>query len=142
MPTVEFHILSEAGEAARLRHTCQLIDASYAQGKRVAVQVSDSGEAQKLDDMLWTFHDQAFIPHEIATPSSPSHTRIMALIGTTLPATFSNQLINTGPSVPENLESIEHLVEVVDADTQRKQLARERYKQYRERGWQLETKNI
>ena len=127
---------------ARMRHTCQLINTAYAQGKRVAVQVTDSSEAQKLDDMLWTFNDQAFIPHEIATAASPSHARIMALIGTATPHNFSNQLINTGTSIPEQLESVEHVIEVVDADAQRKQLARERYKQYRDRGWQLETKNL
>lgn len=142
MPAVEFHILSEAGDVARLRHACQLVDAAYKDGKRVAIQVGDGGEAQKLDDMLWTFHDQAFIPHEIATPSSPSNARIMALIGTTTPRTFSKQLINLGTSIPDDLESIEHVIEVVDGDAQRKQLARDRYKQYRERGWQLETKNL
>jgi len=142
MPTVVFHILSEAGDAARLRHACQLVDAAYKDGKRAAIQVSDSSEAQKFDDMLWTFRDQAFIPHEIATPSSPSHARIVALIGTTTPRSFSKQLINLATSIPDDLESIDYVIEVVDGDAQRKQLARERYKHYRDRGWQLETKNL
>jgi len=142
MPTAEFHILSEAGDVARLRHTCQLVEASYKEGKRVAVRVGDDGEAHKLDDMLWTFNDQAFIPHEIATPSSPSHARIMALIGTAIPVSFSDRLINLGTSIPDDLGSVEYVIEVVDGDAQRKQLARERYKQYRDRGWQLETKNL
>ena len=142
MPTVEFHILSEAGDVARMRYACQLVDAAYSQGNRVAVQVSDNNEAQKLDDMLWTFRDQAFIPHEIATTESPTHSRIMALIGSVIPDSFSNQLINIGGTMPAQLDSLTQVIEVVDADTQRKQQARERYKQYRERGCTLETKNL
>jgi len=142
MPSVEFHILSESGDGARMRHACQLVDAAYSEGKRVAVQVSDNNDAQKLDEMLWTFRDQAFIPHEIATPASPSHPRIMAVIGTAIPSTFSTHCINIGSSIPDGLESLERVIEVVDADTLRKQQARERYKQYRDRGCQLETKNL
>ncbi|HVY24738.1 MAG TPA: DNA polymerase III subunit chi [Steroidobacteraceae bacterium] len=150
MPTVEFHILSEAGDIARMRYACQLVDAAYSQGKRIVIHVSDDNEAQKLDDMLWTFRDQAFIPHEIATAQSheiataqsPANARIMALIGTSVPDSFSTQLINIGTAIPAKLESLQHVIEVVDADAQRKQQARERYKQYRELGCTLETKNL
>lgn len=142
MPIVEFHILSEAGDIARIRYACRLVDAAYAQSRRVFIQVSDGNEAQKVDDTLWTFRDQAFIPHEIATAESPTHPRIMALIGTSAPDSFSKQLINVGATVPAKLESLERIIEVVDGDEQHKRQARERYKQYREQGCTLETKNL
>jgi DNA polymerase-3 subunit chi len=143
MIKVEFHILSETGEIARLRHVCQLVDQQYSNQQRVFVRTSDSAEAQRLDDMLWTFRDQAFIPHEIATPSSPTHPRIMALIGVDNDSnSFATTLINAGNSIPDNLETVSQLFEVVGADPQHKQLARDRYKQYRDRGYQLETKNL
>ncbi|MES1195932.1 MAG: DNA polymerase III subunit chi [Steroidobacter sp.] len=143
MPAVEFHILSDAGDVARMRHACQLVEQSYARGERSYVCASDAGESQRMDEMLWTFRDQAFIPHEIASTSSPSHPRIMALIGTeTMPASFASTLINISNSVPDGLESVTQLIEVVDADPQHKQQARERYKQYRDRGYTLETKNL
>ncbi|MGE0115037.1 MAG: DNA polymerase III subunit chi [Steroidobacteraceae bacterium] len=143
MTQVEFHILSEAGETARLRHACRLVEQAYEQGQRSYVRVASSEEARRMDDALWTFRDQAFIPHEILSASSHTHPRIMAVIGTvdTIPAELQTLLINLSDALPEAGNAFTRICEVVDADPQRKQHARERYRQYREQGCQLETRN-
>jgi DNA polymerase-3 subunit chi len=143
MPQVEFHILSEAGDVARLRHACQLTEKAYEQGQRVYVLTADDAEAQRLDEMLWTFRDQAFIPHEVISPSSPTHPRIMAVIGATEPPPegFQALLINMSNTLPVSVDVFARICEVVDADPQRKQQARDRFKQYRDRGDQLQTIN-
>jgi len=144
MPQIEFHILGEAGDDVRIRHACKLIDEAYEHGQRVFVHVSSEADARRMDDTLWTFRDQAFIPHEIVAANSPTHPCIMALIGdaTTAPADFADVLINVSTAAPPTLTSFSKVFEVVDADTQHKQQARERYKQYRELGFGLDTKNF
>jgi DNA polymerase-3 subunit chi len=143
MPQVEFHILSEAGDVARMRHACQLIERAYEQGQRAYVFAADDAEAQQLDEMLWTFRDQAFIPHEVISATSPTHPRIMAVIGTTAypPEGFNALLINMSNMLPASVDAFARICEVVDADPQRKQQARDRFKQYRDRGDQLQTIN-
>lgn len=142
MPAVEFHILSEAGDDVRVRHACTLVQAAYDNAQRVFIHVDSESEARRIDDALWIFRDQAFIPHEIAATSSPSHPRIMALIGMTpAPADFTT-LINLGNAVPPEFVSSLQIFEIVDGDVQRKQAGRERYKQYREQGCTLQTKNF
>ncbi len=144
MPQVEFHILSEAGDLPRLRYACQLIEQAYQQGQRSYVYAANDDQAKRMDEMLWTFRDQAFIPHELLSPTSPTHPRIMALIGTvpTAPAEFQSLLINLRDTMPEAFSNFTRTCEVVDADPQHKQLARERYRLYRDQGCQLETKNL
>jgi DNA polymerase III subunit chi len=144
MPPVEFHILNETGDNSRLRYACQLIERACAQGQRCYVCTTSDDQARRMDDVLWTFRDQAFIPHEIHSDSSPSHPRIMALIGShaQVPPEFQSLLINLCDAVPDNPDRFARICEVVDADPQHKQLARERYRQYREQGCQLETKNV
>ena len=143
MPAVEFHILSEAGDHARVRYTCQLIDQAYEQGERSFVRAGSTTEAQRIDDALWTFRDQAFIPHELCNETTPSHPRVMSLIGlAAAPKLFSNLLINLSNELPADLEALTRVIEVVDADPQHKQQARLRYKQYRDRGCVIETKDI
>lgn len=143
MPQVEFHILSEAGDTARLRYACQLVEQAYQQGLRSYVYAANDDQAKRMDEVLWTFRDQAFIPHELLSTASPSHPRIMAVIGVSpnAPADFQSLLINLSDVVPETITSFARICEVVDADPQHKQQARERYKQYREQGCQLKTKN-
>lgn len=143
MTQVEFHILSEAGDAIRLRHACRLVEQAYEQGQRSYVRVTSDDEARRMDDALWSFRDQAFIPHEVLSATSPTHPRIMAVIGTadTAPAEFQSLLINLSNAMPASMTTIARICEVVDADPQRKQEARERYKQYRDQGCQMETRN-
>jgi DNA polymerase-3 subunit chi len=143
MTTVEFHILSATGDEARMRHACQLVDECYGKGERCFVRVASDAEAQRMDELLWTFRDQAFIPHEVINTTASIHPNIMALIGAcAAPAEFRSRLINLSNAVPDDVTTFTQMIEVVDADAQRKQQARERYKQYRELGCTLETKNL
>lgn len=144
MPQVEFHILSEAGDDARMRHACKLVEEAYEKAQRVFVHTGSEADARRFDDTLWTFRDQAFIPHEIVADHSPSHPRVMALIGTAAapPVEFAATLINLSNELPACAAAFTQIFEVVDGDAQRKQSARERYKQYREHGCALETKNF
>ena len=41
-----------------------------------------------------------------------------------------------------NLDACPHIIEIVDVDPERKRTARERYKQYRDRGCTLDSKNV
>ena len=141
MTAVEFHILSEAGAEARWRHTCALVEQAQLADEKVFIR-AEADALQRLDDLLWTFRDQAFIPHEHANANSPSHARIAALLGCNepLPPGYS-VLINLHGTAPVQLDQAAKVIEVVDADATVKQQARERYKQYREQGCQLETIN-
>ena len=44
--------------------------------------------------------------------------------------------------IPAELDQYERVAEIVDVDPERKRNARERYKQYRERGCTLESHNV
>jgi DNA polymerase III subunit chi len=141
MTQVQFHILSASDDDARLRHACMLVEQAQQQDQRVFIRGNDI-ELRRLDELLWTFHDHAFIPHEAATANAPTHPRVIALLGLdqTLPDGFTT-LINLSDDLPTQLHAAETIHEIVDADPVRKQNARDRYKQYRDQGCTLETKN-
>lgn len=143
MPQVEFHILNEAGELPRLRYACGLIQQAYEQNQRSYVYAADEAQARQMDELLWTFRDQAFIPHELRSPTSPTHPRIMAVIGSSADAPMACRalLVNLSNTLPEQAHGFSRICEVVAADADHKQRARERYKQYREQGFELNTVN-
>ena len=142
MPTVEFHILSSAGDDARLRHACGLVEQAQQHSQSVFVRFNNEGDLRRFDELLWTFRDHAFIPHELMSPQAPSHPRIVAVLGhnEALPLGYTS-LINIADDLPAQLDDTTQIYEVVDGDAQRKQQARERYKQYRDKGCALETIN-
>jgi DNA polymerase-3 subunit chi len=140
---VDFYVLAEGGPDARLRHACRLADEAVGAGMHVYLLTSGASEAQRLDDLLWMFNDRSFLPHEIHSGQAASHPRVRIMLGdSAAPPTHRQLLINLTDAVPPQLESYERIAEIVEIDPEKKRAARERYKEYRERGCTLESHNV
>ena len=143
MNRVDFYVLSDETSDARLRCACRLAEKAVDQGLRVYIQTSSLGEAQRLDELLWTFSDRSFLAHEIAGDGAPTHPKVMVLLGEAdAPEPYRQLLINLTDRLPEGPERFARIAEIVDVDAERKRLSRDRYKHYRERGCTLETHNL
>jgi DNA polymerase-3 subunit chi len=67
----------------------------------------------------------------------------MVLVGAVAaPTNHRDLLINLADVLPVELESYARIAEIVDTDPTRKQLSRDRYKAYRERGCEMESHNV
>ena len=143
MPRVDFYVLGEVGTQAQHRFACKLAEQAFDAGTRMYLRTASQAESVALDELLWTFSDRAFLPHEITGSNPPSHALVAAAIGTdAAPEGYRGLLINTAADVPADAAEFEQIAEIVDADPGRKQLARERFRQYRERGWTLESHTV
>ncbi|HEX7012892.1 MAG TPA: DNA polymerase III subunit chi [Steroidobacteraceae bacterium] len=140
---VDFYVLSQGAPDARMRCACHLAEKAVGEGRCVYLLTSSIGEAQRLDELLWTFNDRSFLPHEIYSGQPPSHARVSVLLGP-MPGPDSHRdlLVNLTESVPVDYERYQRIAEIVDTDAERKRNARERYKRYRELGLKLETTNL
>jgi DNA polymerase III subunit chi len=140
---VDFYVLSEDAPDARLRWACRLAEQASEQGSRVYLHTAGRAEAQQLDDLLWTYNDRSFLPHEIFEGGPVPHARVMVLLGdAAAPASHRQLVVNLTDAIPAELEQYERIAEIVDVDPERKRIARERYKQYRERGCTLQSHNV
>jgi DNA polymerase-3 subunit chi len=143
MSRVDFYVLSDEGSDARLRFACRLAEKAVDQGHRVYIQTASLTEAQRLDELLWTFNDRSFLAHELAVGDAASHERVMVMLGEIdAPVTHRQLLINLTERLPSDVNAYERIAEIVDVDPERKRLSRERYKQYRERGCALESHSL
>ncbi|HEY0941788.1 MAG TPA: DNA polymerase III subunit chi [Steroidobacter sp.] len=140
MSRVDFYVLSAEAPDARLRYACRLAERAVEQGCHVYIQTQD---VQRVDDMLWTFSDGSFLPHEIYRGQPASHERVKVMLGPDAgPASHRSLLINLVEAMPSDVNAYERIAEIVDVDPERKRSARERYKQYRELGCTLESHNL
>lgn len=140
---VDFYVLSEDAPDARLRWACRLAEQAVEQGSRVYVQTAGLPQAQRLDELLWTYNDRSFLPHEIFAGSPAAHSRVMILLGeAAAPPSHRQLVVNLTGAIPAELEAYERVAEIVDVDPERKRSARERYRQYRERGCTLDSHNV
>ena len=140
-PRIDFYVLSEARENSRALLACRLVDKAYRLGHTVYIVTSSEAQAAVLDDLLWTFRQDSFVPHERYPLASAEGSPV--LIGITSPAEVSAQvLINVTDALSDGFERYERVVELVDAHPDVLAKSRERFKQYRERGFTPETHKL
>ena len=62
---VEFYVLPGTEERERLKFACRVAQKAYLAGQRVFVWLDDAAQLERFDELLWTFVDRGFVPHEI-----------------------------------------------------------------------------
>lgn len=141
MTQIDFYILTDNNSNARELFACKLTDKAYHLKHNIYIQTADQALAQQMDELLWTYNQGSFIPHDINSgdqePSSP------IMVGfADQPTTFHDVLINLNNEVPAFFSQFERVAEIVAGDDAVRSKARQRYKYYRDRGYSLNTHNI
>jgi DNA polymerase-3 subunit chi len=140
MTRVDFYILGDAAKADRYLTACRLAEKAWGLGHRVHVHTASRDEAARVDEKLWTFRDGSFLPHEIVTDGEPPCP--VTVSDTWEPTGECEVLINLAPEVPPFFSRFERVAEIIDRDEEARQLGRERFRFYRDRGYDLTTHEL
>lgn len=140
MTRVDFYLLADSHPVARHRFACRMTEKAYQLGHRVHIHAESMASARQLDELLWTFRDGSFIPHEVE-PSDPELCPVS--IGyTSAPNSTNEVLINLAATVPTFFSRFERVAEILDSDPASREEGRERYRFYRDRGYELSHHEI
>ncbi|MGH8541986.1 MAG: DNA polymerase III subunit chi [Stenotrophobium sp.] len=145
MTRIDFYLLPEsvgpAGPAeGPVVAACKLCDKATGAGQRVYVNVPDAALAEQLDGSLWSVRQGSFIAHEKYLDRPIEEPQPMVLLGSSEPPeTHHNILINLGLEVPLFFSRFERVLEIVEGDATKRAKSRERYKFYKDRGYELNT---
>ncbi|HBK76810.1 MAG TPA: DNA polymerase III subunit chi, partial [Gammaproteobacteria bacterium] len=60
---IDFYVLEADATDGRLRLACKIIDRAYRSGHTAYLWARDDHETDLLDDLLWTFSQNSFVPH-------------------------------------------------------------------------------
>lgn len=140
MARIDFYVLSQTGEQARQTFACRLAEKAYRLNNTVHIETSNRTDANRVDELLWTFRDGSFVPHHVvggADLDSP------VTIGCESDATTPKDLlINLSNDIPAIIESFPRIAELVSSDQDCKQRSRKRYAAYRDQGHEIDTHNV
>ncbi|CAM5220165.1 DNA polymerase III subunit chi [Alishewanella longhuensis] len=134
----ELHELSPA--PAHFAFACQLCADLYRAKQRVFVYTSNQQQAELIDELLWQFDPDSFVPHNLTGEGPARGTPIE--IGWQAPRQSRQVLINLTDKMPDFARRFASVIEFVPAEPALKTQARERYKQYRQAGITPETVTI
>jgi len=140
-PRIDFYVSEEAGDAARLRMACRFAEKAYLARQRVVVH-ADAALLPRVDEMLWTFGDGSFVPHDTVTTEGAPCEAPVALTTGPLPVDHTDVLINLGQSIPPFFERFARVAEFLDARPDVRSAGRERFKAYRGRSIDPQTHNV
>jgi DNA polymerase-3 subunit chi len=143
MTRIDFYILEGNAPADGRLVACRVAEKAWLAGHKVYIHAADEREAERLDELLWTFRQGSFVPHQRLAAGVPADALTPIHIGWgTEPEVHDEVLINLAAEVPLFFSRFERVAEIVPADDSAKQHGRTRYKFYRDRGYPLETHTL
>ena len=137
---VDIYLLETDDSAARRMTACRLIEKIYRQGLTVFAQVDNEEEAQRFDDLLWTFRQGSFVPHE-PFRADAQEAPVVIGSGDSVPG-GQDVLINLSTNLPEGYEIYPRIAEIVDQDPAIRSAGRLRYRQYQSLGMDIQTHKL
>lgn len=134
---VDFYILEASSNAQSWFFACQLLEKIYANQQIAYIHTNSREEAERFDALLWTYREDSFLPHQLVQTSADFSSPIV--IGYEETIFHGDILLNLSKSIPSFHHQFSQIIEIVFSEPVVQQLARERYKQYRDQGYKITT---
>ena len=141
MTQVDFYVLQDDSALNRARFACRLADKAYRLGHRVYIHTESAQQTRQLDDLLWTFQQNSFVPHCVFQDAGDTPPPVL-LAHDAEPDASNQVLINLAADVPLFFSRFERVAELVNQDAGIRKQGRTRYSFYKERGYPLRTHEI
>ena len=146
MSQAVFYLMPPAKSQAPLDEVyhlaCQLAQQHYEQGQWIYIHCQDKSQALNIDELLWQFEPQSFVPHNLKG-EGPQGGAPVEIGFDPLGANKNRQLlINLAEQTPQFAVNFAHIIDFVASDDSHKAIARYRYRQYRELNIELTTHDL
>ena len=138
---VLFYVLpDDSDESTITQLACVQAAKSYRENQRVFIFTQDQPKAHDIDELLWSFEADSFVPHNLVGEGPKNGAPVE--ISWQPPTSRRQVLINLTETVPNFAHLFSQIIDFVPAQAELKQKARERYKVFKQAGVPLETKQI
>jgi DNA polymerase-3 subunit chi len=136
---VGFYVVSDGDAGRRPLVACRLANKAAGQGHRVFLHCADEAQARSLDELLWQFRPDAFLPHALVGDAAGE----AVLIGWGQdPGDHDDLLINLDLTPPAFFPRFHRVAEVVTRDEASLKALRAAWQFYKERGYALEKHDL
>ena len=141
MTQVDFYLLQDNSAQNFMGFACRLADKAYRLGHRVFIHTDSADQTRQLDELLWTFQQNSFVPHAIYQVGQRNPPPVL-LAHNAEPDAGSQVMINLAAEVPLFFSRFERVAELVNQNAGIRQHGRSRYSFYKDRGYPLRTHEI
>lgn len=139
MAQVDFYVLDKFDEHSRYTLACKLAEKAWRLENTIHIHTMSQADAERLDELLWTFRDGSFVPHELVSSGNPAPVSI-GYDSNTIES--RDLLINLCDEIPAFANTFPRIAELVTSEENCRQKSRKRYAIYRDQGHILEMHKI
>lgn len=145
MKKVIFYLLENQTEASETgilfyeKLACQKIVEAWQAKQRVLVACQDQVQAERIDEYLWQLDTDNFVPHNLVGEGMKGGSPVEICWPQKRSSGNRQLLINLREQFPEFSGLYHDIIDFVPVDERLKSLARNRYKTYKESGFNLKT---
>lgn len=141
MPRADFYLIDKPRfREEPLLLVCELARKAFEAGLYTLVLARDAAQAEALDDLLWSFDPDAYIPHQIAGSDDDEDEAAVLIAAPANDVALRPLVINLRDGVVEG--SFDRVLEVVPADPAARAPLRERWKHYQANGFDVKKHDM
>ena len=134
MTQLDFYLLPHDGSLTVQMAVGRIAEKALSRGHQIFVQVQDEQRGRLLQESLWTFRANSFLPHAIMGSEDGEP---LVIGWEEPPPDQQDVLINTAGKVPGHFARFGRLAEIVAADDATLAASRDAWRFYRDRGYPL-----
>lgn len=148
MTQIDFYVLPDTTLEARLDFACRLAETIQRKGYRLHLHAEDETMARTLDDRLWTFRPDAYVPHALLGAEGTEaelDARIPVTIGWEAPPSPDlavQALLNLSPGIPEWFSRFERVAEIINQHQDVLVAKRQCWQTYKKRGYPVKAHQL
>jgi len=136
MPKAHFYLIDKPRFREQpLLLACELAKRAFAANLSTLILARDQAQAEELDDLLWSFDPDAYLPHQIAGMDEDEDEAPILIATPDTDVPLRPLLINLRDTAPSG--QFDRVLEVVPADESARDPLRERWKHYQTLGYEL-----
>ncbi|MBA2079320.1 DNA polymerase III subunit chi [Rhodanobacter sp. PCA2] len=140
MPRADFYLIDKPRFREQpLLLVCELAKRAFATQQPALILARDHAQAEAIDELLWAFDEDAFIPHQLAGDDDDADTAVL-IVPPGVETPDRPLLINLRETCPDG--RCERVLEVVAADPAERDGSRVRWREYQRRGFELHKNDM
>lgn len=129
------HIEGVTQAQLHLHYACLQAAYFYRQNQRVFIYTQDQQSAHDIDEMLWAFDPDSFVPHNLIGEGPKQGAAVE--ISWQTPTNRRAVLINLTSNVPNFANQFSYLIDFVPSEEVQKEQARNRFRTCRQWGFKV-----
>jgi DNA polymerase III subunit chi len=136
MPRADFYLIAKPRFIEKpLLLVCELARKAHDSGQVLLILANSRTQAEVLDDLLWEFDPDAYVPHQIAGHDEDDDITPVLIVAPETDVPMRALVLNLRNEAVNG--NVERILEVVPADASSREPLRARWKHYLSLGFEL-----